>query len=346
MVAPAGTFTLKRTADGTVTALTGETLVGRAEECNLRLDPKGEASRKHARISIVDGAAWIEDLASTNGTFVNGTKISSRTKLKSGDSVRFDQEEFQFSGGADDAREERTRARVQPPASQSPEAPPRPASQSPEAAARPASQSPEAAAKRPAGQSPEAAARRPAGQSSEAAARRPDWLDPNASGKTMQLSAADLERMRREIGSLPSAGPQDAPHLEFSTGELKGQCLLLRTVGDKVWSIGSDPDRTIRLTDEGVSGRHAKLVNEGDRWKLLDDLSQNGTYVNGKLINMSFLKSGDELLFGRAKCTFCVPALGQRQPATTVRNRLLVGATLLIVLLAVAAFVFWVLRRS
>ena len=43
-------------------------------------------SRKHARIAMQGDQIWIEDLGSTNGTFVNGEKIK-RARLKEGDRV-------------------------------------------------------------------------------------------------------------------------------------------------------------------------------------------------------------------------------------------------------------------
>jgi pSer/pThr/pTyr-binding forkhead associated (FHA) protein len=43
-------------------------------------------SRKHARIAMAEDQIWIEDLGSTNGTFVNGEKIK-RARLKEGDRV-------------------------------------------------------------------------------------------------------------------------------------------------------------------------------------------------------------------------------------------------------------------
>lgn len=52
-----------------------------------------QASRKHARISMAPTGPMIEDLGSTNGTFVNGQRISTMS-LKKGDVVRIGQSEF------------------------------------------------------------------------------------------------------------------------------------------------------------------------------------------------------------------------------------------------------------
>ena len=62
----------------------GEHIAGRDAECSLVIDGT-TVSRRHARITVAHGAATIEDLDSTNGTHVNGTRISAPTRLAPGD---------------------------------------------------------------------------------------------------------------------------------------------------------------------------------------------------------------------------------------------------------------------
>ena len=50
-----------------------EVLIGREVECQVPLRA-GHVSRYHAKITLTANAAYIEDLQSTNGTFVNGKK--------------------------------------------------------------------------------------------------------------------------------------------------------------------------------------------------------------------------------------------------------------------------------
>ena len=45
------------------------------------------ASARHAIVSFADGEWWVEDAGSTNGTVVNGTRISRRERLHYGDEV-------------------------------------------------------------------------------------------------------------------------------------------------------------------------------------------------------------------------------------------------------------------
>lgn len=48
-------------------------------------DPR--VSRRHAEIRIVDGEVTLRDLGSTNGTFVNGTRVTRPVVLADGDQI-------------------------------------------------------------------------------------------------------------------------------------------------------------------------------------------------------------------------------------------------------------------
>jgi len=64
----------------------GENILGRGAECTLMIDAT-TVSRRHARITVSDGTAGIEDLESTNGTFVNKKPAKAPIMLKDGDEV-------------------------------------------------------------------------------------------------------------------------------------------------------------------------------------------------------------------------------------------------------------------
>jgi hypothetical protein len=81
-------------------SITGnQILIGREEGLDIILqDP--ESSRRHSRISWQGGDFVIEDLGSTNGTFVNGVQITAPQILSPGDSIGIGQTAlvFQVSG--------------------------------------------------------------------------------------------------------------------------------------------------------------------------------------------------------------------------------------------------------
>ena len=62
-----------------------ETIVGRREDCDLRI-AVSDVSRKHSKLTLDGDRLSIEDLGSSNGTFVNGKKINA-SPLKAGDVV-------------------------------------------------------------------------------------------------------------------------------------------------------------------------------------------------------------------------------------------------------------------
>ncbi|MEO8481202.1 MAG: FHA domain-containing protein [Acidobacteriota bacterium] len=67
----------------------GESVVGRDAACGVRID-SDDVSRRHARITVTAGErlAQIEDLASTNGTFVGGRRAVGPTTLVDGARLR------------------------------------------------------------------------------------------------------------------------------------------------------------------------------------------------------------------------------------------------------------------
>jgi pSer/pThr/pTyr-binding forkhead associated (FHA) protein len=69
------------------TPLDGSTTLGRGVECELRLDDT-YVSQQHARIFDRGGNWYVEDLGSTNGTFINEQKLVAPAMLTPGDKIR------------------------------------------------------------------------------------------------------------------------------------------------------------------------------------------------------------------------------------------------------------------
>src|SRR3954447_22665299 len=63
-----------------------EVTIGRVQGNDIVL-PKGNVSKRHARIVLKDGKFIIVDLKSTNGTYVNGRKITSPLVVKESDKI-------------------------------------------------------------------------------------------------------------------------------------------------------------------------------------------------------------------------------------------------------------------
>jgi len=87
---------------GAVIPLEGDQLVIGRDASNSIPINDAEVSRKHARLTFQGGKYVLEDLGSTNGTFVNGQRISGPVQLKVGDLVAFGENVvLMFDGNVD-----------------------------------------------------------------------------------------------------------------------------------------------------------------------------------------------------------------------------------------------------
>lgn len=287
---------LVRVTNSQAIPLVDDLLIGRAEDCGLRI-VEGLPSRRHAQITLLHGDAWVEDLGSSNGTYVNGVQIAAKTKLNSGDRLRFDVEEFDFQVAGEEAESgEKTLYRKPPERA--------PAAQATSAAAPGAVQ--------------EAIA------DASGIIKRPGaWADPDSedggAAKTKFMDPATLKAMIAQSASTDTSSVAniDAPHLVVVTGSAFGAVIKLQggIAGVTEWNVGTAPEREVVFIDSGVSALHAKIVNDGTRWKVLDQMSANGTFVNGKRSNVSFLSAGDRVRFGPVECEFNLPSGAKAAPS-------------------------------
>jgi FHA domain len=65
-----------------------EITVGRAAGCQIALTDDTYVSQLHARVFERSGQVYVEDLGSTNGTYVNGHRVSTPTPMHKGDSLQ------------------------------------------------------------------------------------------------------------------------------------------------------------------------------------------------------------------------------------------------------------------
>jgi pSer/pThr/pTyr-binding forkhead associated (FHA) protein len=70
--------------------------VGRGPQNDVKLDGDDYASARHARIEPRRDGVWVEDIGSTNGTFLNGIKLTRPRKLTPGDVVRVGETELRY----------------------------------------------------------------------------------------------------------------------------------------------------------------------------------------------------------------------------------------------------------
>jgi hypothetical protein len=83
--------------EGSRLELTHEPLtIGRGPLNDLQLDQDDFASGKHALIDPRRDGVWVEDLGSTNGSFVNGVRLTTSRRLVPGDVLRIGETDFRY----------------------------------------------------------------------------------------------------------------------------------------------------------------------------------------------------------------------------------------------------------
>jgi FHA domain len=70
--------------------------IGREPGNDLALPRDEFSSGRHARVEPRPDGVWIEDIGSTNGTFVNGVRLTVRRKLVPGDLIRIGETDLRF----------------------------------------------------------------------------------------------------------------------------------------------------------------------------------------------------------------------------------------------------------
>ena len=76
----------------------GKVLIGKnINDCSLVIQDDASVSRRHCAIEEVNDSYYIEDLNSTNGTFVNNRRINGKTQINNGDTVKIGRGTFRFT---------------------------------------------------------------------------------------------------------------------------------------------------------------------------------------------------------------------------------------------------------
>ncbi|MEQ9464596.1 MAG: FHA domain-containing protein [Haliea sp.] len=276
--------------DGAEHVLSGEMRVGRTDECEITIaDPR--VSRNHAAIRVEGTRILLEDMGSANGTLVNGLRLVGAVELKNGDDVQFDKYKFRvviagLAPPADDGD-----ATVVSPlgddatvvAPLEPEAAPPPAPEPPPAAPPPAAAPPQ-----PAAVSPDLPG---------------SWTEGGTGEHTQFLSMESLE----ESAAADVGRSSDLPHLIVVRDGSAADVMELEpgTSGDPdVWEIGREDSCEIMLDEPSVSARHAQLIHQGGRWRLVNLVSANGIFVNGEKRLTAYLADGDQIRLGSVNLVF------------------------------------------
>jgi FHA domain len=84
-------------AEGTDFELNSSQLtIGRGRQNDIALQADEYASARHARLEPRQDGVWVQDLGSTNGTFLNGTRLERPRRLAHGDVVRVGETDLRY----------------------------------------------------------------------------------------------------------------------------------------------------------------------------------------------------------------------------------------------------------
>lgn len=369
-------FVLESEADRSRTPVAEMISVGRGPDCDLVLSSE-KSSRLHAKVSVKDGALWVKDQGSTNGTLVNKKKITKDTRLEDGDIVQFGDVRFRVlvpTPAADEADDQGTVMIGQQTMLHSGEQP------EPAENARPGRDEPEKTPEAPAEGSPGAESRQPPEKTGKAApeptgkagaGKTAGSGKSRESGKAEQPKTKAKESRKREQAKADESRPEepespsvegraaedpsiprswaDADQLEQAshtafvasppksaadaesgalhplkaiaqarrsipaeeailvglTEPVQGKPFKLSRKGDtEKWEMGRGKGADIDIDDESVSGRHAQLIYERGRWKVVNMMSVNGTFVNERKVLSAYLGPRDVIRMGTVELVF------------------------------------------
>jgi pSer/pThr/pTyr-binding forkhead associated (FHA) protein len=241
-----------------------------------------EVSRKHASIAPAANGYVLTD-HSTNGVWVNGSRVSTSQLLGRGDVIKMGTEEFRFYADV---------------AKAAPAAPPAPAVPALEMTmmAPPPAPKPVPVAE------PEAPKAAPVVEPPKAEAPAP--VAPKAAPEAQAPKAEVVkdEAVKAEAPA-PRGGRAPLATLEIKAeGPLKGMKFDLHAA---LTNIGRGEHNDIAIRDESISDSHAKIQKRGDGWWIVDQDSTNGTYVGGRRVQgEQKLEGSPDLRFGGIKMTF------------------------------------------
>ncbi len=279
-------------ADKQEVLLNEETIVGRSPSCDLAIDYKG-LSRQHAKLLWRDDTLVLEDLNSTNGSFVNDRKISEPTPLKNGDTISFENVKYTVVlplKARDEAEEEELESKTQ-------------------------------------------VAQLPEG-----------WWAVNNDDDDGMTKAISLDDIQQQIPAtnvklkeaLENLG--DKPCLICTSGTYAGKVFRFNPSKEtNTWEIGKNAECDVYLDEDSLSGNHAQLINEGARWKLVDVMSTNGTFINGQKTLTSYLASGDNIRLGEIQFKF--HSGQQEQPSSITNENTGTSSNNKVILISAVAFV-------
>ena len=122
---------------------------------------------------------------------------------------------------------------------------------------------------------------------------------PRADRRAERQAQRQAERQAgKQANGKPTKRPRGAPtHVAIVDGANAGETVSL---DEAPILIGRGSDAAIRLDDDYVSTRHARIANSGEQWFVEDLGSTNGTYIGShRLTQPTTLQLGSKVRIGK-----------------------------------------------
>lgn len=244
--------------------------IGRHETCDIVLD-NDEASRWHAQFSIRQGQLYLEDLGSTNGTYINKRELKGERVVAGGDIVTVGEQSFLVIEPGSAGNTTIFGARLG----------------NDETSFVLDQSDPDETALRMALSHP------------------PGWT---ANDEAFFSASRDSqhEKVMENLIRNHSIDTQNNVAAFMVTSERRHNDLFLvpKMMGKTQWSLGRAPASDVTFDDVTVSATHASLKYENGAWVIDDNVSTNGTKVNGNRAKSTSLKRGDTVSLGTLDMLF------------------------------------------
>lgn len=159
---------------------------------------------------------------------------------------------------------------------------------------------------------------------------------PSGPQGTRLFSTDELNRLADEAGAASTGRASvHEPVLEGANAGLEGRRFSLRAGRQ---TIGRRDDNDIVIGDLSVSSAHAWIMNQQGHYVIMNTLSTNGTFVNGKRVHEATLKHGDRVRLGQVEFVFLT-----REPGQHSHTRSIAIAIGVVALAALGVLAWWLL---
>ncbi len=301
--------------------VTKELSLGRSEACDIQIEDK-KVSRIHAKFELLDDKLTIIDLNSSNGTFVNGKRINEKTLLTNNDIISIDSHKLKVIIDAELPKQ--TNSSKQPQEStitQEKQATPKEA----------------------------VAVREVKKQYDEEIPT--SWVEETGSiDGTKMMDPKQIDALKSKVTrTLTTADPSVTRLHCFAENSVEQVFELPVSNFEEAsgWEIGRDPNCDIVIEHSSISNRHAQIIHQTGRWKIVNLVSTNGIVINGQKKLSAYLGDGDKIGLGSVDLVFKTPKnnkpkLSQKsnETAKNIVAPLVVGLVLLGLATAIYFLIF------